>query len=116
MYPSEIHAISWVTKHAPVSVSEVGKAFSTTKGASSQIVTKLVERGFLQKEPDPEKLSRILVTVTDKGRNAHEKHMEFHMEHDKEFIHYLASMTPEQAAMFEQLCEKMHLWMDSYLE
>ncbi|BDQ33295.1 MarR family winged helix-turn-helix transcriptional regulator [Pseudodesulfovibrio portus] len=116
LFPAEIHAVSWVAKNGPVGVTELGDAFGTTKGASSQMVGKLAERGFVQKEPDPEKRSRMLVTVTEKGRMAHERHMEFHMDHDRDFLQYLAALDTERFGVIEGFCRQMHVWMDSYLE
>lgn len=116
LYPTEIHVISWIVEHGPCAVSEIGQAFGTTKGASSQIVGKLTRRGFLRKSPDPDKRSRVLVSPTAKGRTAHDRHMQFHMRHDRVFLEYLSSLPPEQITLFEQLCRQMTLWMDGYLE
>lgn len=116
LFPAEVHAVSWVAENGPVGVTELGSAFGTTKGASSQLVAKLVKRGFAQKEPDPEKRSRMLVTATEKGRAAHARHMAFHMQHDSGFLNYLAAMEPEQLAVIKGFCSQMHVWMDSYLD
>jgi DNA-binding MarR family transcriptional regulator len=115
LYPSEIHMISTVARKGVVNVTELARHLGKTKGAASQMVGKLVKKGLLSKSPDPEKKSRILVAATDKGRVAHEAHMEFHAAHDRLFIDYLAELAPEEYRTFSTLCRRMNAWMDSYL-
>ncbi len=115
LFPSEIHLISAVAKQGTVNITELAATFGTTKGASSQMVAKLVSKGFLEKRPDPAKRSRTLVHLTEKGRAAHNNHMKFHRHHDKPFFDFLAALSPEEYETFKKLCNEMNRWMDTYL-
>ena len=116
LFPQEIHLISAVAHTGRASVSELARRFGTTKGAASQMVGKLVDKGLLTKRRDPDKGSRLIIEPTDKGRAAHEGHMNFHKEHDRPFFDWLAGLCTEEYQFFSALCEKMDIWMDSYLD
>ena len=116
LYPSEIHMISTVATAGDVSITDLAEKFGNTKGAASQMVAKLVKRGFLEKSRDPVKKSRVLVTATPKGVRAHDHHMVHHAEHDKAFFTYLAKMNDEEYLVFDSLCRQMDLWMGSYFD
>ncbi len=116
LYPTEIHVLSAIADNGGSSVTDMAKQFGTTKGAASQITAKLTSKGYLKKEKDPEKGSRLLLTPTEKGLEAHKKHMEFHMKRDKDFFNYLSGLSDEQYSSFEDICRQMNIWMDSYLK
>ncbi len=116
LYPTEIHVLSAISENNGSSVTQIAKLFGTTKGAASQITAKLVAKGYLLKEKDPQKKSRLLLTPTEKGLEAHRIHMEFHMNKDKDFFEYLSGLNEEQFQTFKDFCRQLNLWMDSYLE
>lgn len=114
LFPAEIHAISAIAERREVNVTELANHVGTTKGAASQLVKKLTEKGFITKHQDPQKRSRTILRPTPKGLKAHISHMEFHMEHDKQFLDYLATLSPKEFSLFRDICSQMNLWMDSY--
>ena len=114
LFPSEVHLLSRICLKQGASVTAIARHFGVTKAAASQMVGKLVDKGFLQKERDPDKGSRILITPTAKGLAAHKEHMAFHERHDKPFLDYLASLSQEQFDAYLRFTEHMNQWMDSY--
>lgn len=116
LYPAEIHVLSSIATMESSSVTDIAKQFGTTKGAASQLAGKLASKGYVLKNTDPEKGSRLLLTPTMKGLEAHNRHLEYHKKKDKIFFEYLSSLTDEQYKTFEEICRQMNLWMDSYLE
>lgn len=116
LYPQEVHVISAVVVSGHASVSELSARFGATKGAASQMVGKLVKKGFLTKRRDPDKGSRLIVEATDMGRSVHEAHMGFHAEHDKFFFNWLSGLCTEEYRVFSALCGEMNRWMDGYLK
>ena len=113
---SEIHMICAVDSFDGVGVTELAEQMSVTKGAVSQVVAKLVEKGMLVKEPDPENRARVVVRTTQLGHSASEGHRRFHQEHDQEFLQYLSELDEEAYAVVRELGERMNQWMDNYLE
>ena len=51
------------------SISEVSERFEITPAAASQLVDKLVQSGFIQREEDPKDRRSKLLNLTDKGRD-----------------------------------------------
>ena len=49
-------------------MSEVSERFEITPAAASQLVDKLVQNGFIQREEDPNDRRAKLLNLTDKGR------------------------------------------------
>jgi DNA-binding MarR family transcriptional regulator len=50
------------------SASELGRRMSITKQAASKVIDTLMERGWVDREPDPEDGRRKRLTVTEAGR------------------------------------------------
>ena len=116
IYPTEIHLISAIADQKNISVTELAQLHGSTKGAISQVLGKLERKGFITRTPDPDKRSKVRVTVTPKGMEAHQNHCDFHARHDAAFINYLATLGDDAFAVFGELCARMERWMDVYLE
>ncbi len=116
LFPSEIHLISTIAVQEKISVTELARQHGTTKGAISQVLGKLEKKGFVIRKTDPEKRSRVHVSVTDKGMTAHLEHYAYHSRHDADFIAYLAALNQNDYQCFSALCEEMNRWMNTYLE
>lgn len=52
----------------PLSVSAVGEAIGVDQPRASRLVQQAVERGFVQREADPEDARRTRIALTDDGR------------------------------------------------
>jgi len=116
LYPGEIHMVSTVDMLDSPGVTQLAKEFGVTKGAVSQMIGKLVDKGLLRKETDLENRSRVVVSLTDLGKRANENHMAFHKEHDRAFFDYLAGLDDASFKLVEELGERINLWMDGYLD
>lgn len=115
LYPAEIHMLTAVDMLDGAGVTELARESGVTKGAVSQQVAKLVDKGLLAKRADPENKSRVIVTVTDAGRKASRNHLEFHKQHDKAFLDYLSRLDHESYEAVAEMAEEMERWMDRYL-
>jgi DNA-binding MarR family transcriptional regulator len=51
-----------------VSASELGRRMSITKQAAAKVIDTLMERGWVDREPDPDDGRRKRLTVTEDGR------------------------------------------------
>ncbi|WP_316899866.1 MarR family transcriptional regulator [Pseudodesulfovibrio indicus] len=115
LFPSEIHMVTRVDSREGVGVTELAEESGITKGAVSQIVARLVDKGLLVKEPDPENRARVVIRTTEKGRAASERHLKFHRNHDKVFLDYLSGLSDEEYALVREVGEQLNRWMDEYM-
>lgn len=116
LYPTEIHMICTIHDHAGATVTELAKVTGVTKGAISQTVAKLEAKGMIRRETPEDNHLKSLLWLTDLGRRANKAHTAFHLEHDKEFLTYLSTLSEHDYDMFLKLCAQMGKWMDKYLE
>ena len=116
LYPAEIHMVTTVDMFGQVGVTELAEEFGTTKGAASQLVGKLVGKGLLIKDTDPDNRSRVIIRTTELGQKASKNHLDFHKEHDKEFLAYLGTLDDDSYETVSRLGKEMNCWMDRYLK
>ena len=60
----------------PCGMSQVSERFEITPAAASQLVDKLVQNGFIQREEDPDDRRAKLLNLTDKGRDLIQRGMQ----------------------------------------
>ena len=114
LYPSEIHMVSRIDGRDGVGVTELAEEMGITKGAVSQLVARLEKKGLVTKENAPDNRTRVLIRTTERGHTATRNHLEFHREHDKDFLEYIAGLDDESFAAALRLAERMNRWMDGY--
>lgn len=78
LHISEIHMIESIGSNEGLSVSEIARRKSITKGAVSQTLMRLEEKKFVVKSSDPNNKSRAAVFLTEKGRTAFREHRKYH--------------------------------------
>lgn len=62
-----LHAVS---KHGPVSMSEIGKHMGVSKPYMTMLVDRLISEGLVERVPDSGDRRVINVTITEEGRDA----------------------------------------------
>lgn len=109
--PDEIHTIASLTKGQASSVADIAQALGAEPEYAQNIVTTLSKEGLLApaKEQDH-------IELTESGITAHNNHIGFHIERDKHFLAYIASLDEDAFTLFSQTCLEMEKWMDSYFE
>ena len=115
LYPSEFHVIVAVGSGYENTVTGLSKRLEITKGAVSQVVNKLHEKGFVNKERNKDYGKEIILSLTEKGQNAFKIQDEFHKEMETEFIQRLENVTPEQMDSFLQILPKIEDFIDIFL-
>ncbi len=115
LYPSEFHVIAAVGSGYENTVTGLSKRLEITKGAVSQVVNKLHEKGFLNKERNKDYVKEIILSLTEKGHNAFKIQDDFHKEIEIEFINHLEEVTPGQMDSFLQILPKIEDFIDIFL-
>ena len=65
---SELHTLLWIQNHPNTTVSEMVQYRGVTQGAISQFTRKLVAKGLVKSEANPNNRRSHLLSVTDDGR------------------------------------------------
>lgn len=73
----EVHTVSRIEDHPGISVTEIAEQTNRTKGAVSQIITKLESKGLIRREKNPENPRKVCLYVTPEGLELSRKHKEY---------------------------------------
>jgi len=115
LYPSEFHVIVAVGSGYENTVTGLSRKLDITKGAVSQVVNKLHEKGFVNKERNKDYGKEIILSLTEKGQNAFKIQEDFHRKMEVEFINHLEAVTPEQIDSFLLILPKIEEYIDTFL-
>ncbi len=114
LHPSEIHFIAAIGKKEGNTVSELSRHFCITKGAASQMVSKLNKKGYVDKTISTYSRKEIVLSLTLKGETAFYGHEEFHKEMDRDFIQE-GLIGQEQLVEFKAMLDKMENHLENYI-
>lgn len=116
LYPSEIHVIEAIGKRDGNTVNEICTKFSVTKGAISQIVRKLYQKGLIDKRRNPDYHKEIILSLTARGKKAFEGHEKLHRLMDRELTREIVNITKEELKTFEALLRIIEMHIDRYID
>lgn len=111
----EAHAVEAVGMRGHMSVTELAKFFGVTKSAASQTVSRLVDKGFLLKEPSPRSGKEFQLSLTSLGRKVQEAHERFHGADREELLRRLDSFSLGQITTVSVLLEALDDVLDRRL-
>lgn len=74
--PAEVHMITRIAENPGITVTELARRGNRTKGAISQVVKRLEEKGLVEKRKAAENCSRTLLYATEEGRRLGQCHKE----------------------------------------
>ena len=80
LYGSEIHTIQAIGKNAGINVTQLAEKMGVTKGAVSQMVTRLVEKGMVKKAHAQDNAKEVVLGLTELGRIGYRNHERFDMD------------------------------------
>ncbi|NLL80438.1 MAG: MarR family transcriptional regulator [Clostridiales bacterium] len=75
---NDMHVIEAIGTGEPKNMTSVARALSVTTGTLTISVNSLVKKGFVERSRSEEDRRVVLVSLTDKGKRAHEHHRQFH--------------------------------------
>ena len=116
LYPSELHVIDSVANKYGNSVTEMSKKFGITKGAVSQVVNKLFDKGFLKKDKKPSNTKEIVLSLTEKGWKAFNIMDEVHKQMEEDFFDYIGGIEEEKLESFIEIMGKIEEFIDTFLK
>lgn len=110
---SEIHTIAAVGDHPGINITTLAELLGVTKGAASQMIYKLVDKGVVEKKRSPLSDTEVVLNLTAEGIKNYDAHREFHAQTNDESLKLLREM-PEAfresmvqfLLSFEQIIDK----------
>ena len=114
LFPSEIHTIEAVGKNHWINVTQLAETLGITKGAASQMISKLTRRDFVTKIKIPRSEKETFLELTPKGQKAFEGHEKFHRDIYQDFRRYVANISAKDFKKFKEILTKIELHLDLY--
>jgi len=96
IFRSEIHIIKLIGDSDELHVSEIARKFGVTKGAVSQLLKKLEKKDLILKIPDETNNTRLLVSLTEKGKTAYQAHEDYHDKHHHDMFSFLEGLNSNE--------------------
>lgn len=81
LHANEAHTLKAIALQEGISQTELSEQMLRTKGATSVVVDKLVEKGLVRRERVDGDQRRYLLTLTEKGWAVHRAHMDYDNRH-----------------------------------
>lgn len=75
LYANEAHTLKTIAQNEGISQTELSDLMFRTKGATSIMVDKLVEKGLVSRQREDLDQRRYLLSVTELGRQVHARHL-----------------------------------------
>ena len=92
---SEIHTIVAVGDHPGINITTLAHILGITKGAASQMIYKLVEKGVVNKSVSPDSDTEVVLQLTERGLINYRSHQAYHQQNNDDFFSLLKDMPAE---------------------
>lgn len=89
---AEIHTIDAVGSHTGINITALAGVLGITKGAASQMIYKLVDKGMVEKKVSPDSDTEVVLSLTEDGFKNYKAHIEYHRQTNDEFFTLLKEM------------------------
>lgn len=113
---SELHLVEAVGKNEPVSATRIASAMGVTKGAVSQMLPKLEQKGVVQRSSSPEDGRAMAISLTAVGRTVFDRHSAVHGQMLETFNAAADSMSAESRADAAKLIRAMSGFLGSLMD
>ncbi|MEK0313555.1 MarR family winged helix-turn-helix transcriptional regulator [Cohnella sp. 56] len=99
LYHSEVYTLSEIREHEGIHITALAERCGVTKGAISQVLKKLDQKGLVVKEKDARNQSRIMLKLSPKGEQAYLRHLE-HQDRFKSVVAASIGDMPDEAVLY----------------
>lgn len=112
LYHSERHMLDKIGENPGMNVTEFATRAGVTKGAVSQVLSKLEKKGFVQRYRNRGNNKEILISLTDSGKTIFEKRKKLNQEVHNQLAKELSKYSRNNVESFISLLT----WLDTFLE
>jgi DNA-binding MarR family transcriptional regulator len=103
VYRFELHIIDLIGKNRGITVNELAQALKVTKGAVSQVITKLEKEGAVEKVRNENNRKNVNLYLTPKGEKVFEGHKRFHDNINSKLDAYFEKYSLRETDMIKSL-------------
>lgn len=89
---AEIHTIAAVGDHPAINITALAAVMGVTKGAASQMIYKLVDKGAVEKRVSPDSDTEVVLNLTSAGKKNYETHAAYHRQAGDKALDLLREM------------------------
>lgn len=93
LHPSEIHLLLFLHGRPDVNLTEIADRFGVTKGAVSQVLSRLERKGVLNKSRKPQNPKELSLSFTELGGKVLVRALELKGAAERRFDAHLSAMT-----------------------
>ena len=101
---NDVHVMEAIGTGTAKNMSTVARALGVTMGTLTISVNSLVKKGYVQRIRSDEDRRVVLVSLTDRGRQAHEHHRVFH---EKMITEIVKDLTSEEKEVLSKSLHKL---------
>lgn len=116
LYAAEINTLELIGKFPGINLTQLAQKKGVTKGAVSQIVSKLVDKQLVAKEQATGNEKAVSLALTSLGRVAFANHEKFHEKYDTAMVEKLKGMSEEQLKLIGEVFGMLEGTIDNYLK
>ncbi len=103
LYAAEIHQVSIIGNNPGITATEIVQRMGITKGAVSQLLKKLIDKGYVTKHPNAENMREYRLHLTKKGQIAHRHHDQQDHELEDRLMGMLSDVASDDLVRFSQM-------------
>ena len=112
LHRAEIHVIQAIGQNPGINISELAQVMNVTKGAISQIVTKLERKGLVRKSRFDTDNREVVALLTDLGWKGYHNHEEFHAQAYHAIREYFGSNFNSKIKTYTSVMNELNEIMD----
>lgn len=112
----EIHTIDAIGENPDVNITQLAEMQGVTKVAMSQMIYRLVDKGYVEKVAAPESDRELRMLLTPSGQTAYKAHKEYHAKRSGGFMDLLGSMDAAEFAALQHVLASFEAMIDGALE
>lgn len=114
LFIAEIHMVKAIREHPEAHLTALADRLGVTKGAVSQLVKKLEEKGMIVKDRDPANRARVVLSLTARGERAYSVHERAHRDFDDLVEGLLQEATAEERAFLQDFISRLTRALDRF--
>lgn len=111
----EIHTIAIIGDYEGISITKLAQTRGITKGAASQMVYKLVDKGLVEKQISPDSDAALNLYLTEKGSEARAQHRKMHETMGIRFAELMDSIPEENQKYMMEFIKAFEKELDELL-
>lgn len=111
-YHSERHMLDQFGDNPEMNITEIAKAAGVTKGAISQIVSKLEKKGAVRRYKGKSNEKEVFIELSDLGKKIYKRHKRVNEETIREINQELSRYSDENVKCLLQIFR----WLETFLD